>query len=415
MRRTVHQGKNMAFVRIKKNTTWYQKDLSKVPAKTASLWYHIQYTVIEGGPTPIVAIWPREQNYTKLGDKCINSRSGQLLNKDLVIPLMEKYREKFWCKSVTNKTWNCYGEIEIQNLEPTTYMILIGYECGARTGNPRGLKANVILFDASNKTRCVPVNLTRKYPEFDECKLDYMHAAIPNQLGHSNLEKAAAEMGRLQNVTFKHVDKKFRSRFLKPLFCKALLPKCSPEENIFRLPCRDTCEFLIKHFSLDSEVNCNYLPSCQAQNSVTATTEKDGTRFLSNLLALSDMTQERLGEFCKMVTYLPEEKVPLRYRDACNLHVNDSSEDNNFDGEHLLPWRIIVIGLLIVAFLICCFIFRKKMCRVPSKICSYVNDNESLDSLLKCARTLRKVYNIFHFIFYGVILVICGLVYDWVH
>ena len=65
---------------------------------TASLDFHIQYPDVGGRPRPIITFYYNGQNSPNLRNECMdNFMQRQLHNKDLVIPLYDKYRENFWC------------------------------------------------------------------------------------------------------------------------------------------------------------------------------------------------------------------------------------------------------------------------------------------------------------------------------
>ena len=283
---------NMVWGTIQENTTWFLSNLSQVPAMRVSIWYRVQYPIAEDVPTPIITFYNNGQNSPNLRYKCNNEMHGQLHNKDLTIPLIQKYREKFWCWSVENKTWNCHGNIQIQDFKPTSYLFSIGYKCGDTDGNLKGLEYKAIIFNDS-KTRCT--DLTRKSSDFEQqnliehCKLIYPYVAFPNPLGNTNLGEANVEMNSLMNIGLEHVDEKCLSK-LKPFLCDIILPRCLPEKNEILPPCRDTCESLLNDCSLDPEFNCDYLPLCQGRNSVTGTIGEDTTWSPSNLAVRSVMT-----------------------------------------------------------------------------------------------------------------------------
>ena len=284
----------MVFGTIQGNTPWFFSDLSEVPAMRASIWYRVEYPIVEDAPTPIITFYNKGQNATNLRDRCINTeKHSQLFNNDLAIPLIRKHRENFWCNSVKSKTWNCHGEFQIHDFKPTSYLFSIGYECGDTAGNLEGLEYKVTIFDESNRTRCV--DLTRKYPDMgqqnqiDHCKPIYPYAAFLKPLGNTDLQKTSAEIESLLNLTFKGRKQECLSN-LETFLCDIILPQCLPEENEILLPCRDTCRSLLNDCSPDSEFNCDYLPLCQERKRVTGTTEENTTWLLSNLSVRHGMT-----------------------------------------------------------------------------------------------------------------------------
>ena len=271
---------NMVWGTIQENVTWFFSDLSQVPAMSASIWYRVQYPIVEDAPTPTITFYYNGQNSPNLLEECHTEMYGQLHNNDLAVPLIEKYRENFWCWLVNNETWNCHGNIRIQDFKPTSYLFSIGYKCNDTAGNLQGLEYKVTISDESNKTSCV--DLTRKYSDaeqgnvIDHCKPIYPDAAFPNPLGNTDLQEASSEMESFLNLTFKRANKECLSN-LKSFLCEIILSKCFPQEEKIVLPCRDTCKSLLEDCLPDSEFNCDYLPSCERQISVTGTIEEDTT------------------------------------------------------------------------------------------------------------------------------------------
>ena len=133
---------------IQENTPWFLHNLSQVPAMNASIWYRVQYPIVEDAPTPIITFYNKGQNSTNLRDKC----NTDIHNNNLSIPLIRKHGENFRCNSVKSKTWNCHGEFEIQDFKATPYLFSIGYECGDTAGNLEGLFYKVTIFDESGTT-----------------------------------------------------------------------------------------------------------------------------------------------------------------------------------------------------------------------------------------------------------------------
>ena len=302
----------------------------------ASIWYRVQYPIVEDAPTPIITFYYNGQNSTNLRDKCNTDGSmhGQLYNKDLAVPLIEKYRENFWCWSVYDETWNCHGDIQIQDFKPTSYSFSIGYKCGDTEGNLEGLEYKVTISDEVNKTRCM--DLARKYSDveqenmIDYCKPSYQYAAFPNPLGNTDLQEAAAEMNSLMNFALNHTNEKCLSK-LQTFLCEIILPKCLPEENEILLPCRDTCKSLLEDCSPDYEFNCDYLPLCQGRISVII--EEDTPWFLSKLsVRPSHLQMFRSFALVVIITVccvICRKKMQyLSCQDACESILQDSSTDN---------------------------------------------------------------------------------------
>ena len=273
---TIVAAKNSVFGTIKNDTTWFLSNLSVRPAMTASLEYHVQYPYIEGRARPIVTFYYNGQESPNFEEKCERDLYGQLRNGDLAVPLNEVYRQKFICHHDSN-SWYCSGKTRIQDFEPKSYSFSFCNECGERHGNLSGLHYNVTIYDESNKTSCVDLKMA-KGQRIDCCERSYQYAAIPNQIGNTDLDTMLWELGKAQGILDNIIDLVTHKSCLLELYqvlCLVALPECLPEQNEIVLPCREYCEslldnclkmepivVLVEEFSL----NCKYLPS---QNSNT--------------------------------------------------------------------------------------------------------------------------------------------------
>ena len=291
------EGKNTVSGTVEEDAKWLHSHLSVLPAITASISYHVQYPT-SWASMPILKFYDNGQNSSNLRDKCISGLIGQLLNKDLAIPLVESYgtdlktrvllstnyRDKFKCEQIdcstcwfvkcNCKTWSCYGRTQIQDFEPKSYSFSVGFGCGVTKASLKGMEYDVTIENESNKTRCVDLKSVKK-ERMDLCDLDYRYAAIPNQLGDTDLDGAITRMNRFLSgrlgigaglwKIIMDIPKKSCLKKLKPVQCQIFLPKCLPEENKIHLPCRDTCKSIVKECTdLDTikNINCDYLPPC---------------------------------------------------------------------------------------------------------------------------------------------------------
>ena len=279
------EGRNSVSGIITDNTKWFLSNLSVRPAMRASLEYSIQYPYVEGRARPIITFYYNGQNSTNLHNKCTEKfMHRQLHNKDLVIPLYDKYRENFRCNDKDGLFKECHGRIDIQDFEPKSYFFSLGFECNKRKRNLNGLYYEVTIYDESNETRCVDLNSTSIYPNMaqkkliDQCQRSYHYAAIATQFGGLDLDEA---MSRLNGLNPLDLTRKQCLKNLKLFLCKIFLLKCLPEENRILLPCRDDCKFYLEGCP-SGIVNCDYLPPCEGKT-VTGGIEEDTTWFLSNL------------------------------------------------------------------------------------------------------------------------------------
>ena len=264
-------GKNSVFGTIKNNTTWFLSNLSVRPAMTASLEYHVQYPDVEGCARPVITFYYNGQDSPNLETLCETDLYGQLRNEDLAVPLNEDYREKFICYT-NSSTWHCKGKTKIQDFEPKSYSFSFCNSCGARHGNLNGLYYNVTIYDESNKTSCVDLKMAQGQ-RIDRCERSYQFAAIPNQIGGTDLDLMRWQLGQAQRIMDQIIDLVTHKSCLLELYqvlCLVALPECLPEENKIVLPCREYCQslldncfekepivVLVEEFAL----NCKYLPS----------------------------------------------------------------------------------------------------------------------------------------------------------
>ena len=270
------------------DTTWFLSNLSVVPAMTASLEYNIQFPT--GGQRPIFTFYYKGQNSSNLYDKCNNEMHGQLCNKNLADANIYSDCYRVGCTGTrgcffgicpaTCTHWNCYGRTKIQDFEPKSYFFSLGFEC-KENRNLNGVKYEVTIFDESNETSCVLNNVEPQ--RIDRCDRSYQYAAIPNQVGDTDLDDAVSNMNKFMDDVelgkglkwtwkrwFTYIPKRCLKK-VKPFLCEIFLPQCLPEENKILLPCRDTCKSLMENcgslvqfFSdfLGIDVNCDYLPPC---------------------------------------------------------------------------------------------------------------------------------------------------------
>ena len=256
---------------IEEDTTWFLSDLSVRPAMRASIEYNIRYP--KGGPPPVLTFYYMGQDSPNLQQRCNAKMHGQLFNQKLAIPL----EDNFWS--------NNYGIIEIQDFEPKSYFFSLGFECGERKGNLKGLKYEVTIYDESNQISCNDLSKVDA-ERIDRCDRSYQYAAIPNQVGDTDVDDAVSDMngfldnlddaGRAQfvpkilNTVYKDCLKR-----LKPFLRQIFLPKCLPKENKILLPCRDTCKSLLEDcilsddFRFYADANCDYLPPCPSNGRVS--------------------------------------------------------------------------------------------------------------------------------------------------
>ena len=280
----VVKGRNSVNGTIEEDTTWFLRDLSVRPAMTATLEYSIRYP--KGEPQPVVSFYYKGQNSSNLQRGCNKEMQGQLCNKNLVVPLGRiKYRDAFTCSGSACRDWlllklcdywDCHGKTKIQDFEPKSYFFSLGFECGERIGNLKGLKYDVTIYDESNKTSCVNLNKVDA-KRIDRCDRSYQYAAIPNQVGDTDLDAAVSTMNGFLNAAGFGLG---CAKKLKSFLCQIFLPECLPKENKILLPCRDTCKSLMEDclavniYNIFSgiDVNCDYLPPCSSNGGVSIMT-----------------------------------------------------------------------------------------------------------------------------------------------
>ena len=248
---------DMVWGTVHKDTPCSLSNLSQLLSMRTSVWYRVQYHTVEGAPSPIINLYSKGQNFPNLRDKCNTDMHGQLYNKDLAVPLIEIYRENFWCDSVKKKTGNCHnecgGKFHIPDFKQTSYLFSIGYKCGDTEGNLKGLEYKVTISDES-KASCV--DLTRKSSDKEQqsvinhCKLIYPYAALPNPLGNTDLQKATAEM------------KSRRDEVAEWLRRWIAVPMGSP--RVGSNP--SLVEFTFVNLPEDSEFNYDFLPPCPSND-----------------------------------------------------------------------------------------------------------------------------------------------------
>ena len=270
------EGRNSVSGIITDNTKWFHGNLSVRPAMTASIEYHVLlqwprstlwYEILEN--SPIITFYYNGQNCPNLRHKCNSDMHGQLFNKDLAVPLIGRHREKFWCNYENGGIRDCHGRTEIQDFEPKSYFFSLGFECGKSwVRNLKGLKYEVTIYDESNETSCLAVNMTELH-QIDSCEQNYQDVAFPNPLGHTDLAITISALESFLN----NLNSQLRSleslnkclKELKPFLCDIYLPQCLPEKNKILLPCRDTCKSIAQDCPLNNfgmDVNCDYLPPC---------------------------------------------------------------------------------------------------------------------------------------------------------
>ena len=263
---------------------------------SASIEYDIWYPYLEHyeDHPPIITFYYTGQNTLDLRYRCKadTKNYGQLYNKDLAILLNEDDKMEYYCSSVPGKHtyWNSRGRIEIQDFEPKTYFFCLGFECSVRH-SLNCFQYNVTIYDESNTTRCVDLNVTSKGQQslIDQCKASYQYAAIPNQFGDTNLDGAMSRMNKFLRVNHSNVPSEHFLKNLKPFLCEIVLPKCLPEENKIILPCRDNCKFYLEGY-LKEVMNCDYLLPCEGRNSVSGIITDNRNWFLSDLSVRPTMT-----------------------------------------------------------------------------------------------------------------------------
>ena len=286
---------NQVHGTIEEDTQWFFSNLSVHPAMTASMEYSIKYPYHTSWHRPIITFYYDRQDSVNLHGKCNADEQGQLCYKNLAVPLdRRKYREDFTC-SKSRRTckgswffswtrceyWSCHGRTKIQDFEPRTYSFSLGFECDETKASLKGIYYNVTIPDESNQTNCVNLNKVEA-ERLDNCELNYQYAAIPNQVGDTDLDRAVTLINSFHDVLdighnalriLKIPSQKCQKK-MKPFLCGIFLPKCLPEENKIILPCRDTCKSLLENcIPLDIvtdllriDVNCDYLPPCSSNS-----------------------------------------------------------------------------------------------------------------------------------------------------
>ena len=272
---------NQVHGTIDEDTQWFFSKLSVRPAMTVSIEYTIEYPYDTTWHVPVITFYYDGEDSVNLHRKCNADMQGQLCNNKLAVPLDTRYySEDFECSAsgCTRREWSrceywsCHGRTKIQDFEPKSYSFSLGFECHETKASLKGIYYNVTIPDESNQTNCVNLNKVEA-ERLDNCELNYQYAAIPNQVGATDLDSAVKMMNTLQKVLGIGHDSSSSQKYkkkLKPFLCGIFLPKCMPEENKIILPCRDTCKSLLKDcITIDIitnlvgiDVNCDYLPPC---------------------------------------------------------------------------------------------------------------------------------------------------------
>ena len=250
---------------IKEDTKWFFSKLSVSPAMSASIEYSIKYPydMTWHRDRPMITFYYDGEDSVNLHRKCNADNQGQLCNKNLAMRC---------------GYWGCHGRTKIQDFEPKSYSFSLGFECDETKASLKGMEYDVTIPHESNEPNCVNLSNVEAW-RLENCEpLHYQYAAIPNQMGNTDLNRAVRMMNTFQNrlgighdssINLKTLSQKCKKK-LKPFLCGVFLPKCLPEENKIILPCRDTCKFLLKDcVTVDVmanlhgiDVNCDYLPPC---------------------------------------------------------------------------------------------------------------------------------------------------------
>ena len=281
------EGKHTIIGFIDKDTTWFLSNLSVRPAMSASIQHYIRFW----NCNPIIIFYYDGQNSTNFHDKYNKEMYSQLFNENLAILLGgSAHRENHWCDSIEIfwEHWDCYGRIDIQDFEPKSYLFSLGCNNIWMQEDLNGLYYEVTIYDESNTTKCVDLNMTSQYSDMsqqsltDHCEVSYQYAAIPNQFGDTDLDGAISSIKKFLQVYHSDDPSEHFLKKLRPFLCEIVLPKCLPEENRILLPCRDDCKFYLEGY-LKEVTNCDYLPPCEGRNSVREIIMDNTTWFLSNL------------------------------------------------------------------------------------------------------------------------------------
>ena len=282
------EGRNSGSGIITDNTTWFLSNLSVRPAMSASIQYRIQFQIQDvWNPQPIINFYYDGQNSTNFRDKYNKEMYGQLFNENLAVPLKGVHRENHRCFSTGIFTHyrQCYGRIDIQDFEAKSYSFSLSlgfdedFDKFGFQQDLNGVYYDVTIYDESNTTRCVDLNVTHKYSDMsqqnltDHCEANYQYVAIPNQFGDTDLDGAICRIKKFLRLNHSDVPSERFLKNLKTFLCEIVLPKCLPEENKILLPCRDDCKFYMKGY-LKEDMNCDYLLPCEGRNSVIGTMKK---------------------------------------------------------------------------------------------------------------------------------------------
>ena len=282
---------------ITDNTTWFLSTMSVRPAMTASLEYHVQYPYVEGRARPIITFYYNGQNSPNLISHCETDLYGQLRNEDLAVPLNKVYREKFVCYH-DYETWYCSGRTRIQDFEPKSYSFSFCYSCKQKEpgyhgnlrglykkepGNLQGLYYNVTINNERNETSCVRMGSSgggvgHRKLRIDRCARSPQYAAIPNQIGGTDVDRTLLVMSQILGLLDRLIDLVTHKKCPEMLYqfvCDVMTPECIPLANTIILPCRETCMALLDE-CLGVPViavlvnkfmfNCDYLPSIESKN-----------------------------------------------------------------------------------------------------------------------------------------------------
>ena len=271
---------------ITDNTTWFLSNLSVRPAMTASLEYHVQYPYVDGRSRPIITFYYNGQNSPNLHSHCETDMYGQLRNEDLAVPLDKVYREKFFCYH-DYETWYCSGKTRIQDFEPKSYSFSFSNTCKRQeAGNLNGLYYNVTIYDERNVTSCVRMGGGgfRSW-RIDRCARGPQYAAIPNQIGGTDLDRTLLVMSQILGLLDQLMDLVSHRKCTKTVYqfvCDVMVPECLPQENRIILPCREACMSLLDECLgvpvMAVMVNkfmfsCDYLPSIDSNTTCTQLSE----------------------------------------------------------------------------------------------------------------------------------------------
>ncbi len=232
---------------ITEDMNFFHRKLNKIPVLAATISFDVSFNFeINKDAFATMDIYTREED-RNFENTCSADSFGQLRNEDLHLSIKDRAYRNSNCSLNSDDFIRCYGDIPVQDFQPTYFSFSFGFPCHSFFNTSlhltlKGLQYKVSIQPQTETPKCIEVQRRHTNP----CQ-HTKYTSVPSLVGNIDI-LARSNPIRHWIQFFKKLLPNLLSSSVFPchkyffeMLCHVVLPKCDPASGYTEHVCQESC------------------------------------------------------------------------------------------------------------------------------------------------------------------------------